>query len=88
MSGRGGRGGRGGGRGGSRGKPAPPGMPGGDDPSLIVNDQPQETYPVYLRLSAYPLIRSSAAERKLLLRPQPADTVSYRNSTDHPSLLI
>ncbi|KAI0508893.1 hypothetical protein F5B22DRAFT_619123 [Xylaria bambusicola] len=45
MSGRGGRGGRGGGRGGSRGKPAPPGMPGGDDPSLIVNDQPQETYP-------------------------------------------
>ncbi|KAI1824070.1 hypothetical protein F4861DRAFT_507689 [Xylaria intraflava] len=45
MSGRGGRGGRGGGRGGSRGKPAPPGMPGGDDPSLIVNDEPQETYP-------------------------------------------
>ncbi|KAI1813280.1 hypothetical protein GGS20DRAFT_488256 [Poronia punctata] len=45
MSGRGGRGGGRGGRGGSRGKPAPPGMPGGDDPSLIVNDQPQETYP-------------------------------------------
>ncbi|RWA08700.1 hypothetical protein EKO27_g6386 [Xylaria grammica] len=49
MSGRGGRGGRGGGRGGSRGKPAPPGMPGGDDPSLIVNDQPQETYPKFYK---------------------------------------
>ncbi|GAP90364.1 putative DNA-directed RNA polymerase III subunit RPC7 [Rosellinia necatrix] len=49
MSGRGGRGGRGGGRGGSRGKPAPPGMPGGDDPSLIVNDQPQETYPTFYK---------------------------------------
>ncbi|KAI1109580.1 hypothetical protein F5Y14DRAFT_21840 [Nemania sp. NC0429] len=49
MSGRGGRGGRGGGRGGSRGKPAPPGMPGGDDPSLIVNDQPQETYPNFYK---------------------------------------
>lgn len=56
MSGRGGRGGRGGGRGGSRGKPAPPGMPGGDDPSLIVNDQPQETYPVHLPFPAYPWI--------------------------------
>ncbi|KAI0193863.1 hypothetical protein F4808DRAFT_441690 [Astrocystis sublimbata] len=44
MSGRGGRGGRGGARG-AKGKPAPPGMPGGDDPSLIVNDKPRETYP-------------------------------------------
>ncbi|KAI2605621.1 DNA-directed RNA polymerase III, subunit Rpc31 [Hypoxylon sp. NC1633] len=52
MSGRG-RGGRGGGRGGrgafaSAGrKTAPPGMPGGDDPGLLFNEQPQDTYPKF-----------------------------------------
>ncbi|KAI1340377.1 DNA-directed RNA polymerase III, subunit Rpc31 [Xylariaceae sp. FL0016] len=46
MSGRGGRGGGRGGRGGARGgKPAPPGMPFGEDASLIVSDEPLETYP-------------------------------------------
>ncbi|KAI1173231.1 hypothetical protein F4777DRAFT_558502 [Nemania sp. FL0916] len=54
MSGRGGRGGRGRGRGGRGGKPAPPGMPGGDDPSLIVNDQPQETYPALYKTPVAP----------------------------------
>ena len=67
MSGRGGRGGGRGGRGGSRGKPAPPGMPGGDDPSLIVNDQPQETYPV-----SNPVMRLYCADQTSAERTQSA----------------
>ncbi|KAI1371467.1 DNA-directed RNA polymerase III, subunit Rpc31 [Hypoxylon crocopeplum] len=49
MSARG-RGGRGGGRGGRGGfgaarKTAPQGMPGADDPGLLFNEKPQDTYP-------------------------------------------
>ncbi|KAJ1331948.1 DNA-directed RNA polymerase III subunit Rpc31 [Microdochium nivale] len=48
MSGRGGRGrgGARGGRGGARGGRAPPGIPGWDpETNMLVNDQPQDTYP-------------------------------------------
>ncbi|KAI1800778.1 DNA-directed RNA polymerase III, subunit Rpc31 [Daldinia bambusicola] len=50
MSGRGGRGGGRGGRGGRGGfgsgrKAAPQGMPGADEPGLMFNEKPQDTYP-------------------------------------------
>lgn len=51
MSGRGGRGRGGGGRGGRGGgrggRAAPPGLPGWDhETNILINDQPQDTYPV------------------------------------------